>query len=131
MGEIIHFDFNKNNKTGDKDSVDKKQAGIEDQSGEPPKETIEEIAGPLVEFIRFVVDSDVRLKLLKLPHTDFSLSQAQDTVKDYTNRQLMDWLKQGETEWVKKPSFYKAVYYTLLDRVPPKYKKGKYFDVIK
>ncbi len=112
MGEIIKFDFlNKKRITEGKQIEESVQENIS-------KEEIPERLPPYIKFIKFVL-SDKYEKLKNLQVTHEALNVYMETVKNYTDEELIGWLENSsESEWKAKPSFYLSVYEELRERFP-------------
>lgn len=105
MGEVIRFDFNKNRKI---DSEENK---------------IKEDDILFKKFVHFVL-SDEHKKFKNLKIKQMSYDEAKKLVCEYTNEQLVNWIvNSNESEWIVKPSFYKAVYDEIKSRLPERYNK--------
>jgi hypothetical protein len=112
MGEVIHFDFNKNRRIPDKEETKEPKENI------VYPEEIKKEGDFWLKFIRFII-SDKGKKLTNLPVKLEAFSQAQKTVKNYTNEELLGWLENyNENDWETKPSFFRAVYEELKIRLP-------------
>lgn len=116
MGEIIKFDFNNKKKIKESNFDKNNEAAF---SGD---EELKKAAEPFIKFIRFVI-SDKHKRFINLKITQFASSEIKKTVSQYSNEELIGWLLDyDEDDWVKKPSFYRAVYDEMKNRLPDKFK---------
>lgn len=105
MGEVIRFDFNKNKKTSNEENKIKKDDIL------------------FKKFAHFVI-SDEHKKFKNLEIKKGPYNQYRDIVGNYTNEQLVNWIvNSNESEWIVKPSFYRAVYDEIKSRLPERYNK--------
>lgn len=105
MGEIIQFDFNKDKKTSNEENKIKKDDIL------------------FKKFVRFVI-SDKHKKFKNLEIKRMSYDEDKKLVSEYTNEQLVNWIVDSEeSDWITKPSFYRAVYDEIKSRLPERYNK--------
>lgn len=125
MGEIIRFDFNKNKKVdnSEEDSKIPKAVGVDTGVSLSEENKIKENDILFKKFVHFVIsDAHKRFKNLEIKQLPYN--EAKNIVKDYTNEQLVNWIvNSNESDWVAKPSFYKAVYFEIKSRLPDRYNK--------
>lgn len=105
MGEIIQFDFNKDKKTSDEENKINKDDIL------------------FKKFVHFVI-SDKHKKFKNLEIKQMSYDEDRKLVSEYTNEQLVNWIvDSNESDWITKPSFYRAVYDEIKSRLPERYNK--------
>lgn len=124
MGEVIRFDFNKNKKIENEEVV-KSPEVLEMSDGTDTEEEnlIKENDIFFRKFAHFVL-SDRHKKFKNLEVKQMPYESAQKLVNKYTNEQLLDWMTTSdESEWVVRPSFYKAIYNEIKSRLPERYYK--------
>lgn len=114
---MIQFDFNKSRK------IENSEQEIVEKpiSNEENKITEDDIL--FKKFVHFVI-SDRHKKFKNLEIKQLPYNQAKDLVSTYTNEQLINWMVDSdESDWVVRPSFYRAIYNETKQRLPEKYNK--------